>query len=332
VTVVRVREEKFLTVTDNGHGKRYFKEVLMGILVVGSVAFDSVETPFGKADNVLGGSATYFSTAASYFSEVSLVAVVGEDFPQEHIDFLKDKGVDVNGLQKMPGKTFRWQGRYDYDLNEAHTLATHLNVFERFQPKIQETYRKSPYVFLANIDPDIQWSVLDQVEKPKFIACDTMNFWIESKPAALKKLLSRVNLFVLNEGEAREFAGEPNLVRAAKQILSYGPKTVIIKRGEYGALMFNGNSIFSAPAYPLESIFDPTGAGDSFAGGLMGYLANTNDTGESNIRQAIIFGSVMASFNVEDFSLNRMRTLTLKEINKRYKEFKQLTHFEDISL
>ena len=302
----------------------------MSILVVGSVAFDSVETPFGKADNVLGGSATYFSTAASYFSEVKLVAVVGEDFPDEHIDFLKSKGVDVDGLQKMQGKTFRWEGRYDYDLNEAHTLATHLNVFEKFQPEVPEAYRKSSYVFLANIDPDIQWNVLEQVKKPKFVACDTMNFWIEGKPEALKRLLSKVDLFVLNEGEAREFAEEPNLIKASKKILSYGPKTVIIKRGEYGALMFNGGAIFSAPAYPLESIFDPTGAGDSFAGGLMGYLANTDDTSESNIRQAIIFGSVMASFNVEDFSLNRLKTLTLKEIQERYRQFKQLTHFEDI--
>ena len=302
----------------------------MSILVVGSVAFDSVETPFGKADNVLGGSATYFSTAASYFSDVKLVAVVGEDFPDEHIDFLKNKGVDVNGLKRVQGKTFRWQGSYDYDLNEAHTLATHLNVFERFKPEIPSAYQNTPYVFLANIDPIIQLDVLLQVEKPKFVACDTMNFWIEGKPDALKRLLSKVDLFVLNEGEAREFAGEPNLVKAAKQILSYGPKTLIIKRGEYGALMFNGNSVFSAPAYPLESIFDPTGAGDSFAGGLMGYLANTDDTSESNIRQAIIFGSVMASFNVEDFSLNRMKTLTLKEIHERYREFKQLTHFEDI--
>ena len=302
----------------------------MSILVVGSVAFDSVETPFGKADNVLGGSATYFSTAASYFSEVKLVAVVGEDFPDEHIDFLKSKGVDVDGLQKMQGKTFRWEGRYDYDLNEAHTLATHLNVFEKFQPEVPEAYKKSSYVFLANIDPNIQWNVLEQVKKPKFVACDTMNFWIEGKPEALKRLLSKVDLFVLNEGEAREFAKEPNLIKASKKILSYGPKTVIIKRGEYGALMFNGGTIFSAPAYPLESIFDPTGAGDSFAGGLMGYLANTDDTSESNIRQAIIFGSVMASFNVEDFSLNRLKTLTLKEIQERYRQFKQLTHFEDI--
>lgn len=302
----------------------------MSILVVGSVAFDSVETPFGKADDVLGGSATYFSTAASYFSDINLVAVVGEDFPKEHISFLESKDIDLKGLQKVAGRTFRWKGKYDYDLNEAHTLATHLNVFEKFSPKIPDEYKSAPYVFLANIDPDLQWNVLEQVKKPKLVACDTMNFWITGKPDSLKKLLSRVNLLVINEGEARQFADEPNLVKAAKKIMSYGPHILIIKRGEYGALMFNGASIFSAPAYPLESIFDPTGAGDSFAGGLIGYLANTDNLSEDNIRQAIIFGSVMASFNVEDFSLNRMRTLTLKEINERYKEFKKLTHFEDI--
>lgn len=302
----------------------------MGILVVGSVAFDSVETPFGKAEDVLGGSATYFSTAASYFSDVNLVAVIGSDFPEEHISFLKSRDIDIKGLQKVEGRTFRWKGRYDYDLNEAHTLETHLNVFERFTPQIPEDYKSIPYVFLANIDPDLQWNVLEQVDKPKLVACDTMNFWITGKRESLIKLLSRVNLFVINEGEARQFAAEPNLVKAARKIMSYGPKTLIIKRGEYGALMFNGSSIFSAPAYPLESIFDPTGAGDSFAGGLMGYLANTDNISEDNIRQAIIFGSVMASFNVEDFSLNRMKTLTLKEINERYREFKKLTHFEDI--
>ncbi|MBI5682126.1 MAG: sugar kinase [Deltaproteobacteria bacterium] len=302
----------------------------MGILVVGSVAFDSVETPFGKAEDVLGGSATYFSTAASYFSDVNLVAVIGSDFPEEHISFLKSRDIDIKGLQKVEGRTFRWKGRYDYDLNEAHTLETHLNVFERFTPQIPEDYKSIPYVFLANIDPDLQWNVLEQVDKPKLVACDTMNFWITGKRESLIKLLSRVNLFVINEGEAMQFAAEPNLVKAARKIMSYGPKTLIIKRGEYGALMFNGSSIFSAPAYPLESIFDPTGAGDSFAGGLMGYLANTDNISEDNIRQAIIFGSVMASFNVEDFSLNRMKTLTLKEINERYREFKKLTHFEDI--
>lgn len=302
----------------------------MSILVVGSVAFDSVETPFGKADDVLGGSATYFSTSASYFTDVKLVAVVGEDFPEEHISGLKDKGIDLAGLKKVPGKTFRWKGRYDYDLNQAHTLETHLNVFSAFNPEVPESYKDSPFVFLANIDPELQMKVLEQVKRPKLIACDTMNFWIEGKPDSLRKLLKNVDLFVINEGEAREFSGQASLVKAAKEILACGPKTLIIKRGEYGALMFNGGSMFSAPAYPLEEIFDPTGAGDSFAGGLMGYLANTGDLSEDNIRKAIIFGSVMASFNVEAFSLNRLKTLTLPEIRARYSEFKRLTHFEDI--
>jgi len=302
----------------------------MSILVVGSVAFDSVETPFGRVEGVLGGSATYFSTAASYFTDVGLVAVVGEDFPDEHMEFLKARGVDINGLQRLPGKTFRWSGRYDYNLNEAHTLDTQLNVFEGFRPRIPEGYKDAPYLFLANIDPELQWEVLEQVKTPRLVACDTMNFWIEGKPSALKRLLKRVDLFVINEAEARELAQEPNLVKASSIIMSYGPKTLIIKRGEYGALMFNGGSIFSAPAYPLEAIFDPTGAGDSFAGGLMGYLANTCNLSDNNIRQAIIFGSVMASFVVEDFSLNRLKNLTYEDIRERYREFKQLTHFEGI--
>ncbi|MDO8427218.1 MAG: PfkB family carbohydrate kinase [Deltaproteobacteria bacterium] len=302
----------------------------MSILVVGSVAFDSVETPFGKAEEVLGGSATYFSTSASYFTDVKLVAVVGTDFPDIHIEGLKSRGIDVSGLKKVPGKTFRWRGRYDYDLNQAHTLETHLNVFSSFNPEIPESYRESPFVFLANIDPELQIKVLEQVKGAKFVACDTMNFWIEGKPDALRKLLKKVDLFVINEGEAREFSGTASLVKAARKILNNGPKTLIIKRGEYGALMFNHGSVFSAPAYPLEDIFDPTGAGDSFAGGLMGYLANTGDLSEANLRRAIIFGSVMASFNVEAFSLERLNSLCLNDIKMRYSEFKRLTHFEDI--
>ncbi len=303
---------------------------MSSILVVGSVAFDSVETPFGKAEEVLGGSATYFSTSASYFTDVKLVAVVGTDFPDIHIKGLKDRGIDVAGLKKVPGKTFRWKGRYEYDLNQAHTLETHLNVFSSFNPEIPDSYKESPFVFLANIDPELQMKVLDQVKGPRFVACDTMNFWIEGKPDALRKLLKRVDLFVINEGEAREFSGEASLVKAARKILDNGPKTLIVKRGEYGALMFNGGTVFSAPAYPLEDIFDPTGAGDTFAGGLMGYLANSGDVSGENLRKAIIFGSVMASFNVEAFSLERLNTLTHEEIRKRYSEFKQLTRFEDI--
>ncbi len=302
----------------------------MSILVVGSVAFDSVETPFGKTEEALGGSATYFSTSASYFADVRLVAVVGEDFPEKHIDDLKRRGIDVAGLQKVPGKTFRWKGRYDYDLNQAHTLETQLNVFSAFNPELPDGYRESKYVFLANIDPELQIKVLEQVKAPRLIACDTMNFWIEGKPDALKRLLKKVELFVLNEGEAREFAGTASLVKAARTIQAMGPDIVIIKRGEYGAVMFNGDTIFSAPAYPLEEIFDPTGAGDSFAGGLIGYLANTDDLSEANIRRAIIFGSVMASFNVEAFSLGRLGSLTDDEIKKRFSEFKRLTHFEDL--
>lgn len=302
----------------------------MSILVVGSVAFDSVETPFGKADDVLGGSATYFSTSATYFSTVKLVAVVGDDFPKEHCEMLQERGVDLEGLQQVPGKTFRWKGRYEYDLNQAHTLDTQLNVFSDFDPEIPEAYRKAPYVFLANIDPELQLKVLEQVESPKLVACDTMNFWIESKPEVLKKLFSKVDLVVINEGEAREFAGEASLVKAARFILDLGPKTLIVKRGEYGALMFNGDTVFSAPAFPLEDIFDPTGAGDTFAGGLMGHLASTGDLSEANIRKAIIVGSTMASYNVEAFSLERLKTLNQELINARFAEFKQLTHFEDI--
>ncbi|MBI5599624.1 MAG: sugar kinase [Deltaproteobacteria bacterium] len=302
----------------------------MNMLAVGSVAFDSVETPFGHADSVLGGSATYFSTSASYFADVGVVAVVGEDFSDEHIAMLNLRGIDTRGIKKVPGKTFRWKGRYDYDLNQAHTIETHLNVFSEFKPVIPDDYRLAPFVFLANIDPDLQMEVLDQVRKPRLVACDTMNFWIEGKPDSLRKLLKRVGLFVINESEAREFAGESSLVKAARRILSWGPGILIVKRGEYGALMFNGKSVFSAPAYPLENIFDPTGAGDSFAGGLMGYLANTGDLSEGSIRKGIILGSVMASFNVEAFSLERLKGLSRDDIKARYREFRQLTHFEDM--
>ncbi|HHL40453.1 MAG TPA: sugar kinase [Deltaproteobacteria bacterium] len=302
----------------------------MSILVVGSVAFDSVQTPFGKADDVLGGSATYFSTSASYFSEVSLVAVVGTDFPDEHVEALTRRGVNTDGLARVEGRTFRWKGRYEYDLNQAHTLDTQLNVFSDFDPVLPEHYRRIPYVFLANIDPELQLRVLDQVSSPRLIACDTMNFWIEGKPRALRELLRRVDLFVINESEARELASEASLVKAARAILDMGPSTLVIKRGEYGALMFNGGSVFSAPAYPLEDIYDPTGAGDSFAGGLMGNIARTGDLSESGIRKSIIYGSVMASFNVESFSLERLGSLTDSDIDERFREFKRLTHFEDI--
>jgi sugar/nucleoside kinase (ribokinase family) len=302
----------------------------MGLVVVGSVAFDSVKTPFGEAEEVLGGSATYFSTSASYFTDVSLVAVVGEDFPKKHIDFLKMKGVDTRGLEVSKGKTFRWKGEYSYELNEAKTLDTELNVFQQFRPQLPEEYKNSDIVFLANIDPDLQRDVLKQVNKPKLVAADTMNFWIEGKKDSLLETLNFVDVLLINDGEARQLSGEPNLVKAARTILGFGPKTLVIKRGEYGVLMFNGGNIFSAPAYPLENVFDPTGAGDTFAGGFVGYLANTMDLSEAAMRRAIIMGSVMASYNVEDFSLKRIRDLGYKEIETRYKEFKHLSHFEDL--
>ena len=310
----------------------YRRRNQMSIVVVGTVAFDTVETPFGRGENVLGGSATYFSTSASFFSDVSLVEVLGEDFPEEHVSFLQGRNIDITGLQRIPGKTFHWSGRYGYDLNEAQTLDTQLNVLMDFQPELPESYRDAEYLFLANIDPDLQMKVLEQVRKPKLVACDTMNFWISSKPEALKKVLQKVDIVIINEGEARQFTGEANLVKAARQIIALGCKRLVVKRGEYGVLMFTADSVFAAPAYPLEEVFDPTGAGDTFAGGFMGYLANTGDLSEEGIRQAIIFGSVMASFNVEDFSLNRMKQLEYKEIQGRFGSFKALTSFRDISL
>ena len=303
----------------------------MDILVVGSVALDSVETPFGKANEVLGGSATYFSASASYFAKVGVVAVVGEDFPENCRKVFEGRGVDTRGLKAVKGgKTFRWKGKYEYDLNVAHTLDTQLNVFQDFKPELPEDYKNVEFLFLANIDPDLQMQVLESVKKPRLVACDTMNFWIEGKSTALKKLLKKVEMLVINEGEAREFAKEPNLVRAARIILDCGPKTLIVKRGEYGALMFTKEGIFSAPAYPLEDIYDPTGAGDSFAGGLMGYLASTKDLTPASIKKGIIYGSTMASFNVEAFSLERLKKLSKEEIQKRYEAFKQLTHFENV--
>ncbi|HSB32917.1 MAG TPA: PfkB family carbohydrate kinase [Nitrospirota bacterium] len=302
----------------------------MSLLVVGTVALDSVKTPFGNVDNALGGSATYFSTSASYFTDVRLVAVIGEDFPKEHIQFLRSKAIDTRGLEIQKGETFRWKGEYSYDLNEARTLATDLNVLATFKPRIADDYRDSEVVFLANVDPEIQLDVLKQVKKPKLVACDTMNYWIASKPDALQRMLREVDLLTINEAEIRQLAEEASLVKAAKRVQAMGPKTIVVKQGSYGALMFNGHSVFSAPAYPLESVFDPTGAGDTFAGGFMGFLASTMNFTEDSMRKAVIFGSVMASLNVEAFSLDRLRSLDYREIEGRYREFKKLTHFEDI--
>lgn len=302
----------------------------MSLLVVGSVAFDTVSTPFGRAEDVLGGSATYFSVAASYFTDVSLVAVVGEDFPEKHVTFLKSRNINVDGLERVPGNTFRWKGEYGFDLNQAKTLETHLNVFQDFSPKLPESYRSAEIVFLANIDPELQLAVRRQVKSPSLVVCDTMNFWIEGKYDALLATLREVDILVINDGEARQLAKEANLVKAARKILTFGPKSVVVKRGEYGAIMFGRDGAFAAPAYPLEEVFDPTGAGDTFAGGFLGYLVSTRNFTEASLRRAIVMGSVMASFNVEDFSLNRLKGLDIKEIEGRFREFRRLTHFEDI--
>ncbi len=300
------------------------------LLVVGSVALDTVRTPFGEVSEVLGGSATFFATAASYFTSVDLIAVVGEDFPEQHLKFLKSRGIDLTGLERRKGETFRWKGEYTYQLNEAHTLDTRLNVFETFRPKIPEPYRSPELLFLGNIDPDLQLDVLQQVKRPTVVACDTMNFWIERKPEALWRVLEQVDVLIINDGEARALGKNPNLVQVARETLAKGPKHLIVKRGEYGVLHFNRAQTFGAPAYPLEQVKDPTGAGDTFAGGFMGYLAATNNFSDAAIRQAIVFGSVMASFTVEAFSLDRLRALEYKEIEARFREFKRLTHFEDL--
>jgi sugar/nucleoside kinase (ribokinase family) len=304
----------------------------MSLLAVGSVALDSVETPFGRREEVLGGSATYFSTCASFFGPVRLVAVVGEDFPEEHVAFLRGRGVDLAGLTRAPGRTFRWTGRYEFDLNQAHTLDTQLNVFAGFRPELPEAFRDSSHVFLGNIDPDLQRRVLDQVRAPRFVAADTMNFWIASKRASLIETLGRVHLLFVNDAEVRQLAGEHNVVRAAQAVLRFGPRAVVVKRGEYGALFFSGDEVFAASAYPLPELFDPTGAGDSFAGGFMGYLARSGEDDHATMRRAIVLGGVLASFAVERFSLERLRTLGTEEIRSRYAEFRRLTHFEDLEV
>ena len=299
----------------------------MNITVVGSVALDSIKTPFGEGKNFLGGSATHFSTSASFFTNVNLVAVVGDDFPDEHIQFLKSRNVDLEGLEVVKGLTFRWSGLYDYDLNTAHTLDTQLNVFRNFEPKLPDSYKNSEIVFLANIDPSLQLKVLEQVQKPELMVLDTMNFWIENKPDELKKVISKVDIVLMNDSEARELCKTFSLLDAARKVISWGPKTVIIKKGEHGVLMFTKDSHFAAPAFPLEDIKDPTGAGDSFAGGFLGYLAKSEDFSEPSVRKAIVYGSVMASFNVEDFSCGRLSRLADSEIEKRYKDFENITCF-----
>jgi len=303
----------------------------MSLLVVGSVAFDEVETPFGKCEQMLGGSASHISISASYYTDVRVVAVVGGDFGAAEQNVFDSHGIDTTDLERIPdGKTFRWRGRYDYDLNVAHTLDTQLNVFANFKPKVSDAAKKSRLVFLGNIQPDLQREVREQVPNAELVALDTMNLWIGNTREALQRTIEVVDVMMINDAEARQLTEIPNLIKAARKILSWGPKALVIKRGEYGAALFTRESYFAIPAYPLESVFDTTGAGDTFAGGFMGYLASQDKIEDGALRRAMIFGSVMASFNVEQFGTERVSRLTQDEINQRFRAFKQMTHFEEI--
>ncbi len=299
------------------------------ILAVGSVAFDSIKTPFGEANRVVGGAATYFAIAASFFTEVRIVAVVGDDFGANVEKVFGGRRIDLAGLEKVPGETFRWKGEYGFDLNSRETIYTQLNVFDAFKPKIPESHRSSPFVFLGNIHPTLQMDVLKQVQKPRLVGADTMNYWIERTPDELKQVLKSVDVLLINDSEARELAREANLVKAARTIRGMGPKTLVIKRGEHGVLMTRtAGGFFAAPAMPLEDVFDPTGAGDTFAGGFLGYLASCDGVDDASLARAIIYGSALASFAVEDFSVERLLRLNRDEVSERFNEFKKLTHFD----
>lgn len=302
------------------------------LLVVGSVGLDDVETRAGKRTSVLGGAASYFSVAASFFAKPRMVAIVGSDFPAAHTALFEGHGVDLAGLERVPGETFRWSGVYAPDFGTRTTLDTRLNVFSTFNPKLPAGWGASEVVFLANIDPELQLRVLEQTDRPKFVACDTMNFWIGGKREPLLRLLRRIDMLLLNDEEARQLSGEANLPAAARVIRAMGPSAVIIKRGDAGALLFHESGVFAAPAFPIENVIDPTGAGDSFAGGFMGWLARTGNTAPESIRTAMILGSVLASYAVEDFSLDRFRTLDHAQIRERFSAFADLVHFEKIRL
>ena len=300
----------------------------MSILVVGSVAVDRIETPFGKTDRTLGGAATYFAAAASLFQPVRLVAVIGNDFPEDELAFLRDRDVDFTGLERAEGESFFWSGRYDYDMNTRETLETRLGVFADFSPKIPDAFEGSDWVFLANIDPVLQLDVLDQVDEPGFVACDTMNYWIEGKRDALLELLGRVDCLMLNDSEARELSGDYNLTRAARWIRDHGPEVVVVKKGEHGALLFADHHTFFAPGYPLEEVFDPTGAGDAFAGGFMGWLAYVGSREIDELRRAMVYGSATGSLVCERMGVDRLRDVELSEVHDRVRELRRLTAFE----
>ena len=303
----------------------------MSLTVVGSVAFDALETPFGKREKVLGGAATHFALSASFFTKVNAVGVVGGDFSEVEWDVFKRHSINTEDIEVVPdGKTFFWSGRYDYDMNTAHTLDTQLNVFETFDPKLSENSKNSKLLFLANILPMLQKQVREQCPNADFVAMDTMNFWISSMKDAVIETIKVVDCIIINDAEARQLTDEPNIHKAAKAIMEIGPKAVVIKRGEYGATLFTRDGYFVVPAYPLESVFDPTGAGDTFAGGFMGYLAAHKEVTNETLRRAMVYGSVMASFNVEKFGTERVDALDYPEINERFKAFKTMTHFDDI--
>jgi sugar/nucleoside kinase (ribokinase family) len=299
----------------------------VSVLVVGTVAFDSIETPFGSAERILGGSAAYFALAASFFTSVRIVGVIGQDFPEEYLELFSRRGVDLEGIKRESGKTFHWRGRYHEDINVRDTLELHLNVLSGFVPRLPDRYRDAEYVFLGNIDPMMQLEVLNQIRRTKLVACDTMDHWIRESREQLTKVLKRIEILVINDSEARLLSGHNNLVRAARAILKMGPKMVLIKRGEYGVLQFSDSSVFATPAYPLEDVFDPTGAGDSFAGGFLGHLARSGDDSQQGFRRAIVYGSVVASLTVEDFGVQRLTRASLPDIEERYQRFVELTDY-----
>ena len=300
------------------------------VLVVGSVAFDSIETPFGVAGRVVGGAATYFAVAAAHFTDVRMVAVVGEDFTDEQMGIFRGRRIDLTGLQQVPGETFRWKGKYSEDLNDRESIYTFLNVFEEFQPNLPPVYRTSPFVFLGNIHPRLQLEVLDQVESPEFVVADTMNYWIEKTPEELHQVLARVDALVINDAEARQLSKESNLVKAVQKLQAMGPRLLIIKRGEHGVLMFGPDGFFAVPGLPLNNVRDPTGAGDTFGGGLLGYLAECSVVNHDTLTRAVVAGSTMASFSVEAFGLERLLCVTSDEIQHRFVEFRRLTSFNEL--
>ena len=300
----------------------------MGLLVVGSIALDSVETPFGATADALGGSAVFFTYAAGMFHPVHIVGVVGDDFPEEELQRLADQGADLRGVERRPGESFRWKGKYSYDLQNRETLETRLGVFAAFEPKIPPEFRDARYVFLGNIDPELQLGVLDQIHAPSLVACDTMNYWIHSKRSTLMQLLQRIDVLLVNDAEARELSGDWNVYRAARWIVQRGPRVVVVKQGVYGAVLLEGDRVFYIPAYPLEEVYDPTGAGDAFAGGFMAHLARTDDLTPENLRRAMVYGSAMGSFAVEQFSVRRLEEVGPAEITARVREFADLVQFQ----